>query len=1224
MSASTFRGKAQTVMFAAILALAFLSIASIFSPAAYAQDTTPRDTRTWPTTGPVPDGGVPFTFSTPDIMNNCSTRGDRIWTIGLRPGWTLDGTVTVRQPNGSQIFTVIQINQSVDLNLLVPYPPVSQWQDNISNREIHVDLSIAVLDDTDTPVSWIGDEPTAPGILGPRGQDWDVFCSTPPTPSITIKKYTNGADADDPTAAGVPLIAPGQPVTWAYRLTNNGPVDIPFADISVTDNIAGVNPVFSSVISGDLKGDGNGLLQPNEVWEFVATGVAVNLSNPPAGLVLNTNACQQGVVGAPGRNAYTNVGTVTIPNTSDTDPSSYCNPAASVSVAKTAVTSYIRTYNWEIAKSVSPAVVNLFEGQNANVGYTVQVTRSAPVDSGWQVSGVISVTNTGASAVQLNSVTDSISGVGNVAVTCPAGSVPGSLAANATLVCTYTSALPDATARTNTATATFNTSSTATGTAAVTFGQPTTTVNGSINVQDVYNGGAPETIGTAITGNTTIPYTRNVVCGSNLTYVNGVATYPRLNTATIVETNQSDSASMTVNCYRPSVGKTVDPDFTRRFTWQILKTVNPSQINLLDGQSATATYTVTLTKSNPIDENFRVFGNITITNPNPSSALGITGVTDRLGNGLNANVTCPALTVPAGGSLVCTYETNVPTNADGSNTATVTATTGIAYNSPVVPYTFIGVPPSQTTLNSVTVTDTNPATGQPWTFSSSGSRNYQLPFACSDIVYNENGVYQTTVNNTVVITETGQQSSALVNLTCRIPQATVSSVCADDVRTWSVIASDTGAYVVEFLVNGIVQSTTNLNLTGNVASTFTYSGDPTTLSGVRVTFNGNTVAQEDGPYESCATTPSASLNSTCVDEARVWTVNASQSGAYVAQFLINGAVVASTPLNLVANTNQTFTYNGDPTTLDVVRVTFNGTTVAQETGPYESCVLVPPTGTLSSVCVENTRTWTAEATQTGAYVAQFLIGANVVGSTNLNLTANTPQTFTYAGDPTTLGSVRLTYQGTTIATENGPFEDCAPPTPPNASLAPQCTEEGLVWNVLTDRTGTYTAQVLSNGQVIDSVTLNLTANTPQQFTFTADSTTPNTIRLIYGNATVVERAGSESCVSGVNASLLRQCVGPDLVWTVQSNTTGSYTAQLVGGTTVIENQSLNLVSGVEQQFSFTNEAYSPRFVRLLFQGNQYALLQGPTERCTPTSLPETEEPTSRNFANYLFLPNVGR
>jgi hypothetical protein len=165
-----------------------------------------------------------------------------------------------------------------------------------------------------------------------------------------------------------------------------------------------------------------------------------------------------------------------------------------VAVSKTANTTYTRTYTWEIAKSVSPAVVNLFEGQQASVGYTVQVTRSAPVDSGWAVAGVISVANNSQVAVTLNSVTDAISGVGNVTVNCPV-TLPASLGAGQTLVCTYTSALPNGTDRTNTATATYNTNTTATGTAPVTFGAPTTVTNAAVSVQDVYNGGAPETIG---------------------------------------------------------------------------------------------------------------------------------------------------------------------------------------------------------------------------------------------------------------------------------------------------------------------------------------------------------------------------------------------------------------------------------------------------------------------------------------------------------------------------------------------------------------------------------------------------------------------------------------------------------------------------------------------------------------------------------------------------------
>ena len=49
----------------------------------------------------------------------------------MRAGWSLDGYVRVRQPlSPDVVFTEISVNQTGDLNLLVPYPPVSEWQDN--------------------------------------------------------------------------------------------------------------------------------------------------------------------------------------------------------------------------------------------------------------------------------------------------------------------------------------------------------------------------------------------------------------------------------------------------------------------------------------------------------------------------------------------------------------------------------------------------------------------------------------------------------------------------------------------------------------------------------------------------------------------------------------------------------------------------------------------------------------------------------------------------------------------------------------------------------------------------------------------------------------------------------------------------------------------------------------------------------------------------------------
>ena len=41
-------------------------------------------------------------------------------------------------------------------------------------------------------------------------------------PGVSIVKYTNGADANDPNAAGVPDISAGGAVTWRYDITNTG------------------------------------------------------------------------------------------------------------------------------------------------------------------------------------------------------------------------------------------------------------------------------------------------------------------------------------------------------------------------------------------------------------------------------------------------------------------------------------------------------------------------------------------------------------------------------------------------------------------------------------------------------------------------------------------------------------------------------------------------------------------------------------------------------------------------------------------------------------------------------------------------------------------------------------------------------------------------------------------------------------------------------------------
>jgi uncharacterized repeat protein (TIGR01451 family) len=79
-------------------------------------------------------------------------------------------------------------------------------------------------------------------------------------PQIAIVKVTDGSD-------GLTIIT-GSTVTWQYTVTNVG--NVPLSSITVTDNKAGVTPVYKS---GDTNGDG--ILDLTETWIYEATGTAI-------------------------------------------------------------------------------------------------------------------------------------------------------------------------------------------------------------------------------------------------------------------------------------------------------------------------------------------------------------------------------------------------------------------------------------------------------------------------------------------------------------------------------------------------------------------------------------------------------------------------------------------------------------------------------------------------------------------------------------------------------------------------------------------------------------------------------------------------------------------------------------------------------------------------------------------------------------------------------------
>lgn len=291
------------------------------------------------------------------------------------------------------------------------------------------------------------------------------------------------------------------------------------------------------------------------------------------------------------------------------------------------------------------------------------------VDSDWGVKGTITVFNPAAIPAEITGVSDTVSGVGTASVSCGV-TFPYTLAAGQSLNCTYDRSLPNADERTNTATATlqnydYNPAGvgTASGTTdfsraavAVSFAAPAITdVNASITVSDT-NGGEWN-----FSDSGSVSYSETFFCSED--------EGNHHNIATIEETGQQASADVDVTCYELTVAKTVETAFNRYWTWEIDKSADASELLLSAGQLYLVNYDVLVDTLSYTDADFNVSGTIKVTNPAPMDAS-LNSVTDDMTGYPGITVDCPAMTVPAGDSLTCTYSQDVSDASTRVNTAT--------------------------------------------------------------------------------------------------------------------------------------------------------------------------------------------------------------------------------------------------------------------------------------------------------------------------------------------------------------------------------------------------------------------------------------------------------------------------------------------------------------------------------------------------------------------------
>jgi len=401
--------------------------------------------------------------------------------------------------------------------------------------------------------------------------------------------------------------------------------------------------------------------------------------------------------------------TAAIDETTDSDTATVTLNCYLPSVSKTAAGTFTETTDWTIDKTPD-ATYDLFAGDSVDHDYTIELDKTV-TPSDYAVSGTVTIVNPHPDDELVAAFADTLND--GTAVTFDACSNGATLAAGTlkvpaatTTTCGYTASGLAGDETSNTATLTIN-GIDVSDTEAFTFTAAAAGEPGTVNVTDDN--------GTAATGDDTsygpysddasTGYTRTFACSTDpADYTDGTYTEMVTNTAAIDGTTDSDTATVTLNCYAPVVSKTAVETFSRDWTWTIDKTGDETSLTLDEGQSFVVDYEVTLGATS-VDGDWRVTGQIEVANPHPTEDMELTSVTDVAG-GITADVTCPSLTVPAGGILTCTYDTGAqdsPTNPFGA-TNTATATLGGTGWTGTAPIVFPTTPTSETD-ECVTVTD---------------------------------------------------------------------------------------------------------------------------------------------------------------------------------------------------------------------------------------------------------------------------------------------------------------------------------------------------------------------------------------------------------------------------------------------------------------------------------------------------------------------------------------
>ncbi|HEX6875825.1 MAG TPA: LPXTG cell wall anchor domain-containing protein [Nocardioidaceae bacterium] len=439
-----------------------------------------------------------------------------------------------------------------------------------------------------------------------------------------------------------------------------------------------------------------------------------------------------------------------------------CSEAGLV-ISKDVRASFDRTYHWKIDKAVEQSGVEISDGGDATFHYTVKATPDGFTDSAYAMGGTITVTNpnTYSGGTITATVTD-VPSVGEGAGCAVEGGENVVLEPGQTKKLDYTcsfSSPPDHTG-TNTATATWTgpaaqQRSVSTGAVPVTF-TATGHANRTVTVTDSMTN--PSVLGEATWNREGAPTLFEYSLTQEGTE-NTCVDYD--NTATITETGQSDTETVTV-CDQGGlvVTKVADASYDRTYEWDITKVADQDRVDTAKGESQTVDYTVGVTPTGFVDSGWEMTGSVTVSNPNDYKdvTLELTDVPD-VGEGVSCSFDDADLVVPAGETRTfgysCSFEQQP--SYDGSNTVVVDWGSGETEAT-----TDVSFEVDQETDKTVTVTDdhVDPAELGTVTWDESGQTT---EFGYTLEVEGPVGRCET-LTNTATIVETGQDAQADVEV----------------------------------------------------------------------------------------------------------------------------------------------------------------------------------------------------------------------------------------------------------------------------------------------------------------------------------------------------------------------------------------------------------------------------------------------------------------------------